>query len=275
MEYFIITGCVIVLTVLIYGYIQNFFLKVEQYEIRSARIGRDVTVVLLTDLHGCKHGHGNSRLLAKIDGISPSFICVAGDMTVKNGKNTETVLAFLARLSAKYPVYYAPGNHEIRMPAYDDYRHRIQNMGIYYLENRVVRAGDHISIAGLDLPEYWYHKFWQKREISVDILSGQLGQCDSGLFTIMLAHNPEYFPVYAEWGADLVLSGHIHGGIARLPVLGGVLSPSLQPFPRYDAGEFIWKGSHMVLSRGLGLHHIKLRFYNCPEISAIRITCEK
>ena len=109
----------------------------------------------------------------------------------------------------------------------------------------------------------------------MDILSDQLGQCDSGLFTIMLAHNPEYFPVYAEWGADLVLSGHIHGGIARLPVLGGVLSPSLQPFPRYDAGEFIWKGSHMVLSRGLGLHHIKLRFFNCPEISAIRIICEK
>lgn len=275
MDYFIITGCVIVLMFLVYGYVQNYFLKVENYEIVSSKTEEDIIIVLLTDLHGCKHGHDNSKLLKKIEGISPSFVCVAGDMTVKNGKNTEAVLGFLYQLSKKYPVYYAPGNHEIRMPAYEDYRRRVQKMGIHYLENRTVRAGEHICIAGLDLPEYWYHKFWQKREFSSDIITEQLGKQDSGRFTIMLAHNPEYFPCYAEWGADLVLSGHIHGGIARLPFLGGVLSPSLQPFPNYDAGEFEYKGRHMILSRGLGLHHIKLRFFNCPEISAIKIICEK
>ena len=209
--------------------------------------------------------------MKKINEISPSFICIAGDMTVKNGKNTDSVLNFLRRLSVRYPVYYSPGNHEIRMPEYDDYRYRVKEMGIHYLENQTVRTGNNICIAGLDLPEYWYHKCWQKREYSAKKVTEQLGCPQTGQFTIMLAHNPEYFPWYAEWGADLVLSGHIHGGIARLPFVGGVLSPSLRLFPKYDAGQFEQKGTYMVLSRGLGLHHIKFRFFNLPEISAIKI----
>lgn len=263
--------CILFVLLLLYGYALNYFLKIEYYEVISNNIDKDTTIVLLTDLHGCEHGRNNIRLLEKITGISPSFVCIAGDMTVKNGKNTESVLDFLQQLSERWPVYYSPGNHEIRMSEYDDYRSRLRDMGIHYLENQMVWAENNICIAGLDLSEYWYHKFWQKREYSVEKMEEQLGHHHTGQFTIMLAHNPEYFPWYAEWGADLVLSGHIHGGIARLPFLGGVLSPSLRLFPRYDAGQFEHKGKYMILSRGLGLHHIKFRFFNIPEISAIKI----
>lgn len=263
--------CILFVVLLLYGYALNYFLKIEYYEIISDNIREDTTIVLLTDLHGCEFGRENNRLLKRIDGISPSFICIAGDMTVKNGKKTESVLSFLHPLSERYPVYYAPGNHEIRMPEYDDYRHRIKEMGIHYLENQSAGAGNNICIAGLDLPEYWYHKCWHRRMYSAEKTEELLGRCQKGMFTILLAHNPEYFPWYAEWGADLTLSGHIHGGIACLPFLGGVLSPSLRFFPRYDAGQFEQKGKYMVLSRGLGLHHIKFRFFNIPEISVIKI----
>ncbi len=99
-----------------------------------------------------------------------------------------------------------------------------------------------------------------------------LGAAGKDCFNILLAHNPEYFKEYQEWGADLVMSGHVHGGIARLPLLGGVIAPSLQLFPAYDAGLFQRGKSHMVLTRGLGTHHIRLRFFNIPEISVINLS---
>ena len=129
------------------------------------------------------------------------------------------------------------------------------------------------SITGLDLPEYWYHKCWQKRELTKERLNELIGVCRKNECNILLAHNPEYFPQYTKWGADLTLSGHVHGWIARLPVLGGVIAPSLRLFPAYDAGEFEKNGHHMIISRGLGLHHIKLRFFNRPEISVIKLSC--
>ena len=101
-----------------------------------------------------------------------------------------------------------------------------------------------------------------------------LGSPKKDTFSILIAHNPEYFPYYAAWGADLTVSGHIHGGIMRLPWIGGVISPSLRLFPKYDSGEFEENGKKMILSRGMGLHHIKLRFFNRPEISVIKITCQ-
>ena len=46
-----------------------------------------------------------------------------------------------------------------------------------------------------------------------------LGSCNKTSFSILLAHNPVYFAQYAAWGADLTLSGHLHGGIIRIPLI--------------------------------------------------------
>lgn len=258
---------------LLYGVWENYFPTKEQYRIVSDKIEKGTTFILLTDLHGCSHGRKNEKLLREIYEVKPDFICITGDMVVKNGKHTEDVVMLLKKLAGDYPVYYSPGNHEIRMPDYEKYREDIRAAGVVYLENESTDAGMGIRVAGLDLPEYWYHKVWQRRRLERAELARLLGECREDCFTVLLAHNPEYFRKYAGWGADLTLSGHLHGGIARLPLLGGVLSPSLRLFPTYDAGEFEWEGRRMIVSRGLGLHHIKLRFFNRPEISVINLTC--
>ena len=92
---------------------------------------------------------------------------------------------------------------------------------------------------------------------------------------LLLAHNPEYIPVYRQWGAEITCSGHLHGGIMILPFLGGVLSPSLRLFPTYDQGVFREDGAVHIVSRGLGLHHLKFRFFNTPELSVINFTCTR
>lgn len=87
----------------------------------------------------------------------------------------------------------------------------------------------------------------------------------------MIAHNPEYFEAYAGWGADLTVSGHVHGGVMRLPFLGGVISPRLTLFPKYDGGMFERNGRFMVVSRGLGTHTLPIRIFNPGELIMIEL----
>lgn len=257
------------------GILYQYFPVVDTYRVVSDRLVSDQRLVLLTDLHGCRHGKKNRKLIRMVEEAEPDYICIAGDMTLKNGLYTKDVLDLMYKLTERFPVYYAPGNHEIRMPDYEHFQKLLKNTGVIYLTNDYVPIGGNVVIYGLDLPEYWYHKVWQKREMKTETLTELLGDCRRDCFSILLAHNPEYFVQYAGWGADLTLSGHVHGGIARLPRLGGVIDPSLKLFPAYDAGEFEEKGHRMILSRGLGLHHIKLRFFNRPEVSVINLSCQE
>ncbi len=273
-----ILSCIVIVFIffIFYGYLQNFCLKVEYYSIVSAAVSRDVRIVLLADLHGNQFGRDNQKLVQRIHECEPDFICVAGDLTVKDGKHTARMLSLLERLSDSYEIYYSPGNHEIRMPDYPEYVAKIKAMGIHYLANESAVRQDGCIITGLDLPMYWYRNRWRKRNRPLRpkrVRRYVKKRPDRG-FHILLAHNPEFFDAYAGWGADLTLSGHVHGGIMRLPVLGGVIAPSLRLFPKYDAGEFRLNNSEMIVSRGLGTHHIKLRFFNPPELSLIEVKKE-
>lgn len=271
---YILVAAVILLFV--YGYLENGHLKVERYEIQHERILKPLRIVFLTDLHANEHGRENYKLVRRIREVNPDILCITGDMVVKNGAHTERVLALLERLAEEYPVYYSPGNHEIRLSNYVEYKNKIKEMGILYLENESVFLADcNVCITGLDLPEHWYHKVWERRVLTKEAMEKLAAPpADEQVFSLLLAHNPEYFPVYKEWGADLTLSGHIHGGVAILPVVGGVLSPSLRLFPKYDQGLKEEEGRYILISRGLGLHHIKFRFFNRPELSVINLSCQ-
>lgn len=267
--------CAVLLTgMLIYGYCSNFMFRAEQYTVPVSGLdqGCPVRIVMLADLHGSVFGRNNDRLIRKIKSLHPDMICVAGDMTVKDGRGASACIALCREMVRLCPVYYAMGNHEIRMEHFKDFCFELKKAGVFVLDNEHVRfaaSGRKIGVYGWSAGEWYYHKCWQKRVLTVKELEHQLGVPEQGEFHILLAHNPEYFQTYCKWGADLVLSGHVHGGIARLPWIGGVISPSLRLFPKYDAGKFREQNGTMILSRGLGTHHIRLRFFNIPEISVI------
>ena len=168
----IIMGIALILFLwLLYGYSMNFFLKTENYTINSPRIAKSFKAVLLADLHSASFGKKNEKLIRMIDKESPDLILMAGDMVVKNGKKLCVTKEFLTALSNKYPVYYSPGNHEIRMPDYEEYKNFLRDLGITYLENEQVYLPEYdLTITGLDLPEYYYHKCWQKRTFTKDTM---------------------------------------------------------------------------------------------------------
>ena len=219
--------CLCIFAVAIYD--STRFVKVS-YKIANAEVKKRVKFVLLADLHNRRYGPHNEKLFAAIEAEKPDFILSAGDLITSVPKlSMEPAEELVRNLAERYPFYYANGNHEYRI--YHDpekfggmgaeYRSVLEKSGVCLLENQsVVMADEGIRIYGLDLPPRFYRKF-RKTPPGKEELDRILGTASRGEYRILLAHNPAYFEAYASWGADLTLSGHVHGGIMRLPWLGG------------------------------------------------------
>ena len=98
----------------------------------------------------------------------------------------------------------------------------------------------------------------------------RLNEPNEDEMNILLSIRPQYFKVYTYWGADLIFSGDTHGGMIRLPFIGGMVSTE-ELFPEYDGGLFYKGNSIMVVSRGLGNNPIPLRINNRPEVVVITL----
>lgn len=248
------------------------------YEIKSDKITKPCRLVLLADLHNKSFGEGNERLLAAIDKAAPDGILVAGDMlTAMRGADYSRALSLMEKLSARYRVYYGMGNHEYRLGLYPDdypgmyegYMSGLKRAGIEPLINETAYLPEcNIAICGAQIDRAYFRHF-RRTPMETSYLSKLLGTPDGEIFQLLIAHNPVYFDAYAKWGADLVVSGHVHGGIMRLPALGGVLSPALTLFPKYDGGMFKEDNSTMILSRGLSSHTPPVRIFNPGELIVI------
>ena len=254
---------------------------IREYHCENKRLKNPLKIVQLSDLHNKSFGKGNSRLIRAIKELNPALIIVSGDMyTSLPGKETVTAQKLLEELVKSYPVYYANGNHEQKTKEeteefgslYEDYRQKLSGMGIHFLSNEHVYLKDYnISLYGLEIHRHYYRKF-RKQILGADQVREYLGVPDPSSFHMMIAHNPDFFEAYAAWGADLVFAGHVHGGLMRLPILGGVIAPSMKLFPKYDGGEFHEGNATMILSRGLGTHTLPIRIFNPGELVVVKLT---
>ncbi len=268
-----------VLCLLVAAWDCNRFITVR-YKILSEKVQRPCKFVLLSDLHNKSYGKENERLLSQIDSISPDAVLVAGDMlTAIKGKGFDEALLLMRRLASKYPVYYGMGNHEYRLQLYPEqygnvyerYVTGLKDAGIEPLINQnTYLPAYNVAICGSQIDREFYKRF-HKHPMPAEYLKRILGEPRADACQILIAHNPLYFEEYAAWGADVVVSGHVHGGIMRLPLLGGVLSPNLSLFPKYDGGRFELGKSSLLLSRGLGTHTIPLRIFNPGELVVVEI----
>lgn len=243
------------------------------------RIRRECRAVVLADLHNKKYGKDNALLLAAICEAQPDIVLVAGDLlTAKPGESLDTAIQLIKALAVEYPVFYANGNHEQRLRLYPEvykdmaerYEKALQEAGVKPLVNAHRVLSEYgITIYGAEIDRCYYKRF-EPYPMDEAYLETILGKVDKSCYNILLAHNPDYFPQYAGWGADLVFAGHIHGGMVRVPFWGkGVVSPGIRLFPRYDGGLFTEGESAMVLSRGLGMHTIPVRMFNPGELLVV------
>ncbi|MEE5991901.1 MAG: metallophosphoesterase [Oscillospiraceae bacterium] len=195
-------------------------------------------------------------------------ICVTGDL-ISRESGAETfsdAVALMQGLKAYSPkVFYSMGNHEM------DYSQKMRFAFLRHLSRKEITVLDNavvcyegVHFAGLTLPQTVYKNpdgnYSDLRNIDRKLVTKCLGTCPEKP-CILLAHSPIGFEAYQEWGADLVLSGHVHGGIVRFGEVG-LFSPERKFFPKYTKGIYMQKGCTMQVSAGIG----KLRFCNPSEL---------
>ncbi len=254
---------------------------ITEYVIDTEKLpdGKEHVFAVISDLHECSYGEDNALLFSALDSIKPEMILIPGDLinAYPQADSRDTML-FLKKLNKMYPgVCYSPGNHERKLFERIKYTRQIiilprgrYRCGLSLMRNTHVPLKDGINIYSLDLNHDYYRRLIKRRvpDGMMDIL---LGKNDMRSFNILLAHDPDHFSEYTEWKPDLILSGHVHGGLVRLPKAGGLISPAFRFFPKYDSGLYEKDGVKMIVSRGAGCHTLNLRINNPPEILKVVI----
>lgn len=256
-------------------------LEVVSYVIEDEKIPQefdDYIIVQISDLHNKSFGKNNSYLINEINKIKPQVIFITGDLIDGENKNFQVALDLLKELTDKYNVYYITGNHEQKALIkkykylYKQYFESLNDLPVIHLDNEKIKLekdNKHINLYGLTVPFKCYKYLFDKnKDISLhhNFLEDNLPKINKNEYNILLAHTPFYFDEYVKWGADLILAGHVHGGIIRLPFIGGLLSPNRHFFPKYDLGKYNKDNSTMIVTKGLGGSKLLVRVNCKPEI---------
>ena len=261
----------------------NVCIKISEYNIDLAELSGSARVVVISDLHGKEYGKDNKRLLAKIREQNPDAIFVVGDMLDDNDaeNNFSKTTKLLTDLLDIAPVYFSYGNQEKEYSgnSIDTFVNTIKENGVIVLDDSFVDCeinGQKIRIGGTMGHAFPFGRTMEEFESSDEyIFLKDIEKTDSP--TIVLAHMPDTFifnGAHNYWShIDLVVSGHTHGGVIRLPFAGGLYSPMQGLFPEYDYGFYmLGEKMRIVITSGLSGYKLVPRFLNLPEICVLNLT---
>lgn len=249
----------------------NYRIVASTYELRYDNLPESFNgyrVVQLSDLHMADYGE---KLVDKVRTQQPDIIVLTGDFLNMNAPKTEDgqtqrLRPTLEALAAIAPCYFVSGNHEWASGEMTDLSALMSELGISYLKNEFIlleKEGESIVLAGVEDPN------GPADMLRPNVLAERIRSVYLDKYVLLLAHRNDLLVKYPNLAVNTVLCGHAHGGIVRLPYLGGVFGTDATLFPKYDAGAFNEGGYDMVLSRGLGGYTRMPRFLNNPEIVTV------
>ena len=223
-------------------------------------------IVELADLHGRVFGRGSRRLLAAVRRAEPDLICIDGDLF---DEHTDLAMLppLLRGLCAIAPVYYVTGNHEWRVPGLRGILAQMRACGVTVLQDdwRVLRRGeDALIVAGTDDP-----CGPAERKTPAELIADIRAEAGEAAFLLLLTHRNDQLPQWSALGVQAVLAGHCHGGVVRLPFVGGLFGTDRRLFPAWDAGLYRQGETALYVSCGLGYTNVHFRLFNRPEVAVI------
>lgn len=257
------------------------WLTVSRFTVTSDKISVPLRMLLISDLHDHCFSNSNEKLVEKIREQSPDLIIVDGDIINGDSENDDVAVELVRSLTEIAPVYYSLGNHEYYYveAGHDDLQEDLEEAGAVVLNYQSVDVkvnGNSIRLGGLY--EYGFDTSMQSAEENQKAISYLEEYVDTDRYLVMCAHRPESFypwDMADQWGIDLVLSGHLHGGQVIIPGIGGLYNPLDGFFPKYDYGQYKLGNSDMIITRGLGSNpKILPRFNNPPEIAVVDVEPE-
>lgn len=250
--------------------ISNRNFEITHYSLQSDKLDVPLRIAVLSDLHSREYGEKNAELVNAVRDSNPDLIAMLGDMVNKDDTDITVIRTLCKELQNIAPVYYSMGNHEGTMMTTRKDSIAINEIlkedGINVLYNRTadfVKDGTVVHLAGIST-SYNNYDEWSKDELEEF--------WDSSGFKILLSHYPAlYYEKLKDAKFDLALAGHYHGGIVRIPGLGGLYHPEEGFFPKYSGGEYSLTYGKLIVSRGLGDQNFSLRINNKPELVIIDI----
>ena len=279
----IVIAAAICLAAVLAVLIGNTCISTASYTVALQNLASPVRIVLLSDLHGKSFGRENSRLIAKIQEQTPDAIFLDGDMIDRSADSADVqeLLRLIKRLHEIAPVYFAPGNHELEYMQTDtSLLTQVTEAGAVIVNDSYVDvaiAGQPLRIGGTMGHAFYFGRSEEEFSSSPEYQFLKAFE-DTDVPKICLAHMPDTFifnGAYNLWNVDLILSGHTHGGLIRLPFIGGLYAPMQGWFPEYDQGYFrLGEHMQMVITSGLAGHGMIPRINNPPEIVVIDLVPE-
>ena len=265
-------------------YRSNRTLQLEYEQVQVEKLTQPLRIVHLADLHNSEFGENNQDLIDLVASQQPDLILFVGDLVTGWEKDTAVAMDLTEELVKIAPVYVSIGNHEQQHENQfgSDLTGMLRYRGAKVMEfsyeditlkEQNLRIG---GISGYCVPE-----------IYLSTGEAKIAECeflrdfqDTERCTMLMAHMPVCWirnDGISYWDADLVFSGHTHGGQFRIPLLGGVYGPDMGWFPGWLEGQYpSADGSKtMILSRGLGSSVQLPRLNNPPQVLVVDLVPAK
>ena len=259
-------------------YRSNRTLELEFEQVRVEKLTQPLRIVHLTDLHNSEFGNNNEKLISMVAVQQPDLILFTGDLVTGFKKDTAVAMNLVEELVKIAPVYVSVGNHEQQHENQfgSDLTGMLRYRGAKVMEfsyEDITLGGQELRIGGISgycVPEIYLRTGEAKIEECEFLREFQ----DTDRCTLLMAHMPACWirnDGISYWDADLVFSGHVHGGQFRIPWIGGVYGPDMGYFPGWLEGQHPSSdGSKtLILSRGLGNSLPVPRLNNAPQVLVV------
>ena len=259
----------------------SVIVKTTSYDVSMDGLSVPSRVVVVADLHGKEYGLENKQLIKKVRVQQPDAIILLGDLfpSAPNEEDLTYVLPLTEKLQDIAQVYFAMGNHEREYTKQygGEWIESVKNSGAIVLDEEwadVNINGNTIRMGGTMGHGYYFGRSVAAYEASPEY--PVLSTLEKSPYpAILLAHMPETVCLSfgkEVWHIDLVLSGHTHGGVIRIPGKGGLYAPMEGWWPKYDYGEMMLNDQmRIIITSGLSGHDNVPRIFNLPEICVVNL----
>jgi len=246
-------------------WIERRFVRIRHIDVAIAGLPSEFEgyrIAQLSDLHVGSFDPKSRALewVAMSNALSPDLVAVTGDLVTSGRGFYRDVAEALGALRGKDGVFVSMGNHD--QSNNDELTRLVAEHGPTVLRDssRVIRRGAAVlNVAGID-----------GRIASPPEVASTLKGCTPGAPVVLLAHYPSVFEVAAAAGADLILTGHTHGGQLGVPLLGQRLNLARLTGQRSRGMVYTGKTA-MYVNAGLGTTGPPMRLAVPPEIALITL----
>lgn len=266
---------------------------IKNYVIKS-NINKKIVVISDIHYYNKKNINNLNKVLQKIQLIKPDFICIPGDLTDEAKIYDEDfLLDWLSELGSICKVIISVGNHELivtkqHIPSINkDLIMKIKKIkNVIYLDNEIYNC-EKITFIGLTLPVDYYYNYNEDQEYFINFVNDHFDMIDDN-YNLLLCHSPICIAKKSIIDKlkignklNLVLSGHMHGGVTpnflkKLLKGKGIMSPRRIFFENNCYGCKKTNQIHYVISSGVTVlsHMNKFRLFNeffSSEITVINL----